>query len=314
MTHTTDAPVIVRSGWLVALFCLAGIGLPSSLYAAEIAILKSADMAAYNKAVEGFKAAMPDTVAVLEYDMQGDIARGRSLARKLRATDAALVLAVGLKAALAAKLELVDIPVIFCMVLDPARYDLTAPNMTGVLLEVPVELQLTTMRAVLPNLRQIGVAYDPEKTATVVEEARRLMKDLGLELVARPVRSEKEVPAAVRAMLPSIQALWLVPDSTVLTEDSLQFMLGLTLDHNIPVIGFSSEFVRSGALVSLSVSYRDVGHQAGLLAKKILTGQDFSSIAVVPPDKVRLALNLKTAQFLGITIPTDMVNRADEVY
>ena len=60
---------------------------------------------------------------VTEYDLQGDVARGQKLARKVRASDAAVVVAVGLKAALVAKLEIVDVPVIFCMVLDPARYD-----------------------------------------------------------------------------------------------------------------------------------------------------------------------------------------------
>jgi putative ABC transport system substrate-binding protein len=211
-------------------------------------------------------------------------------------------------------LEILDIPVIFCMVLDPATYDLKASNMTGVTLQIPLDRQFATLHSVLPHRKRIGVLYDPEKTAHLVDEAHRQAQALGLEIVARQVRSEKEVPAVLRALLPQIEALWLMPDSTVLTEDSLSFLLGTALDANVPVIGFSSELVRSGALVGLSVNSEDIGRQAGLLAKEILNGRALPSSAPVSPERLRLVLNLKTARFLGITIPPEVVSGADEVY
>jgi len=282
--------------------------------AAEVAILKSADLAAYNQAVAGFKATMPSSTTFIEYDMQGDIAKGQKLARKIRVSDAMLLLAVGVKAALVAKLEIVDIPVIFCMALDPAKHDLKAPNMTGIRLEIPIERQFTAIRSVLPSLNRIGVLYDPEKTGHLVDEARLITKSMGLELVVQQVNTEKEVPQALRALLSQVEALWLVPDSTVLTEDSLKFVLGTALDFNVPIIGFSSELVRSGALVGLSVSYEDVGWQAALLAKRILSDQVRPFPTTFPPKRLRLALNLKTAKFLGIVIPQEVVNDADELY
>ena len=296
------------------LFWLVLPGAPDRAGAAEVAILKSADIAAYTQAVDSFKASMPAPSTFVEYDLQGDIERGRKLARKIRASDATLVLAVGLKAALVAKLEIVDIPVIYCMVLDPAKSGLSAPNMTGIMLEIPIERQLSAMRSVLPRLKRIGVLYDPEKTANLVDVARRQARALGLEVVARQVRSEKEVPTILRALLPEIEALWLIPDSTVLTEESLSFLLATALDANVPVIGFSSALARSGALVGLSVQYEDVGLQAGRLAKKILLENYRPFSTPFPPDRVRLALNLKTARFLGITIPSEVVENADELY
>src|SRR5512132_2175918 len=153
----------------LALFCLAAFGAPDRAGAAEIAILKSADLAAYNQAVAGFKAAMPSSTTFIEYDMQGDVARGQKLARKIRASDATLLLAVGVKAALVAKLEIV------------------------------LHRQFSAMRSVLPSLKRIGVLYDPEKTGHLVEEARLLAKSMGLELIAKQVNTEKEVPPALRA-------------------------------------------------------------------------------------------------------------------
>lgn len=97
----------------------------------EITILKSSDLLAYNEAVEGFKSASPGTAIFTEYDLRGDLENGKQLARRIRASDASLVVAVGLKAALAAQLEILDIPILYMMILDPLKHHLTAANMTG---------------------------------------------------------------------------------------------------------------------------------------------------------------------------------------
>ena len=282
--------------------------------ALDITILKSSDIAAYNQAVGGFKAALPPGTTFTEYNMQGNVAEGRKQAQKIRASDTGLVLAVGLKAAQVAKIEITDVPVVFCMVLDPSKHGLRSPNMTGILLEVPIERQFATLRWALPGSKRLGVLYDPEKTGPMIEEARRRAKGLGLDLIARPVTSEKEVPAALRELMPQVDTLWLLPDSTVLTEDSLRFLLSTTLEATIPVIGFSPDLVKSGALIGLSVQYDDLGRQAASLAKSLVNNQGTTSLGLIQPDRLRLSLNLKTGKYLGITIPPDVVGRADELY
>ncbi len=296
------------------LFGLLGLGVSTPSFAHEIAILKSADIAAYNEAVAGFKATATASTTFSEYDLQGNIERGRKLARKVRASNAALVLAVGLKAALVAKLEILDAPVVFCMVLDPVKYDLTAPNMTGILLETPQDRLFRAIREALPLVKRIGVVYDPEKTARHVREGRKRAKAVGLKLVARRVRTQKDVPGTLRAILPSVDALWLLPDSTVLNEDSLNFLVSTATESEVPLIGFSSDLVRSGALLGLFVNYEDIGSQASLLARQILDGQFTVPHAPMPPERVRMALNLKMAKFLGIMIPPHVTSRADVLY
>lgn len=286
----------------------------SAAHAAEVVIFKSNDIAAYNQAIGSFKAALPPATTVTEYNLQGDLEQGRKFAKRVRASDALLVLAVGLKAALAAKLEIVDIPVVYCMVLDPDRYDLKAPNMLGVLLEVPLDRQLAVIHDFLPDARRFGVLYDPAKSGPAIAEARRQAKVRGFELNARPVSSEKDVPAATRALLPKVDALWLIPDSTVLNEDSLRFLLGAGLDLNVPIVGFSAEFVRSGALLGLSVSYPDTGRQAGQLAKRLLEGRLLPRGDTVAPDQIRLSLNQKTAKFLRLTIPEDILRQVEDLH
>ena len=282
--------------------------------ATEIIILKSSDIAAYNQAINGFKAALPSGTILSEFDLQGDLEKGRKLARKIRASDPALVFAVGLKAAKAAQLEIVDIPVVYSMVLDPAKYGLTTPNMTGILLEVPVERQLAMIRTLLPNLKHIGTLYDPTKTTSLIDEARRLLKPNGMELIPLQINNERDVPGGLRALLPSVDALWLVPDSTVLNDESLRFILNTALEERVPVIGFSREFARSGALLCLSVNYGDIGRQAGQLSRKLLDGQLSLPMKPWHPERIETSLNLKTAKFLGIEISRELEQKADELY
>ena len=107
--------------------------------AEKVAILKSANIAAYNQAIDAFKKNMPMRQSLVhEYNLEGEMEAGADIAQDILDSNVDLVLAVGLKATLVAKLEIREIPVIFCMVLNPKKFDLDAPNMRGVGLSVPL--------------------------------------------------------------------------------------------------------------------------------------------------------------------------------
>ena len=288
-------------------------GTPAS-QAAEIAILKSSSISAYDQAITGFKSTAPSGVSYPEYDMQGDLEQGRKLARKIRASEASLVVAVGLKAALAAKLEIVDIPIVYMMILDPSKHNLTASNMTGTLLEIPAERQFKILRAFLPDLRRLGMLSNPGGNSTKLKDTVAQAAAQSFQLQEFPVDSEKEVPQQLRSLLGATDALLLVPDSTVLTNDSIGFILETALARRVPVIGFSPEFTRLGALISLSVSYGEVGRETGMLAKRILDGDRKLPAKPIPIDRLKITVNLKTARFLGIEFPKDVNHLIDETY
>jgi putative ABC transport system substrate-binding protein len=301
---------VVGLVWLLGLCTLC----VSESAAMDIAILQSSDIAAYREAIAGLKATGPIGAIYTEYDAQGDLELGKKLARKLRASNASLVVAVGLKAALAAKAEIVDIPIVYMMILDPLKHQLTAANMTGTLLEVPVDRQLKIMRAFLPSLRQLGTLYDPTKTSSRVKNAVEHAASFNFQLKGLPVESDKDVPQQLRTLLSGVEALWLIPDSKVLTNESIGFILESALAHQIPVIGFSPEFTRLGALLSMSVNYGDVGRETGSLAKRILDGERPSPLNPVPNDRLKITVNLKTAKFLGITFSNELTSLIDETY
>jgi putative ABC transport system substrate-binding protein len=307
--HSTGR-VVLAMAWL-AVCSLSGMGVS---WGAEIAILKSSSISAYDQAITGLKSTAPSGTIYSEYDLQGDVQQGRKLARKIRASEASLVVAVGLKAALAAKLEIVDIPIVYMMILDPSKHNLNAPNMTGTLLEIPAERQFKILRAFLPNLRRLGMLSNsgsgPSKTKETIAQAAAN----SFQLQDFPVESEKEVPQQLRTLLSSTDGLLLIPDSTVLTNESIGFILETALARRVPVIGFSPEFTRLGALLSLSVSYGEVGRETGALAKRILEGDRKLPAKPIPIERLKITVNLKTARFLGIEFPKEVNHLIDETY
>jgi putative ABC transport system substrate-binding protein len=282
--------------------------------AMDIAILRSSDIPAYHEAVAGLKATGPIGAIYAEYDVQGDLELGKKLARKLRASNMSLVVAVGLKAALAAKVEIPDVPIVYMMIQDPLNHQLTAANMTGTLLSVPVDRQLKFIRAFLPTLHQLGILYDHANTSSWVKDAMQQAPISNFQLKALSVENEKEVPQQLRKLLSDVEALWLMPDSTVLTNESLRFILDSALAHHIPVIGFSPEFTRMGALLSISVNYGQVGRETGLLATRILDRELLLPLNPVPIERLKVTANLKTAKYLGMPFPKELLSFIDETY
>jgi putative ABC transport system substrate-binding protein len=288
---------------------------PAQSKTERVAILKSANIAPYNQAIEAFKNNLPIRPSLIhEYNLEGELEKGPDIAQDILDSKVDLVLAVGLKATLVAKFEIREIPVIFCMVLNPKRFDLDAPNLKGIALSIPFKEQLLPMQMVIPTVSRIGVLYDPEKSGHLVKKAEGQAKDLGLELIAQGVASQKELPTALRQMIPRIHALWLLPDTTVLTEDSFDFLIKETLEKHVPVAGFSSGLVRKGALVGTYINYDDVGEQAAVLAKDLLNGHSLNGKRIIAPRRFRKAINLNTAHFFGLSISPNVLKEFDKRY
>ena len=278
-----------------------------------IAIIKSHDIEPFHQALAGFLSACPGQVT--EYDLRGSRRGEAGIIERIRAARPKLILAVGSLAAQVAKEGVRDIPVVFVMVPNPHKYGLKGEKIAGISLDIPSEMQFAMYKSLLPTLKTIGVIYDPEKTGAIVTEARVAAEKLGLQLLASPVTSQKGVPAALRSVLGKIDALWMVPDDTVMTPESFKFFLLAAFENNLPFIAVSDIFVEAGALVSLSPDYTDVGRQACQIVTDFEGGRmSLAEVNILPPAKIQLAINLKTALKIGLTFPTEIIQSASKVY
>ncbi len=302
----------IRYWWLIV--CALLLSPISAVSAGEIAILKSSDLPYYEQAVLGFRAGLPSPMQVREYNIGGQFTQGREIGRALRASPPTLVFAVGLKAALAAKLEIFDTPVIFCMVLNPESHGLPTSNMTGIAVRTSAATQLTAIRSVMPDRRRIGVLYDEAQSGDFVRQAHRLAKQSGFELVPVAVRSQEDLAPAVRTLFPKIDALWLLQDQTVISESSIPFLVESTIDAKIALFTFSSTLVQQGALGALVVDPWAVGQQAARLARTQLDDPTKTLGALHEPEYPQLALNLNTAEYLGLRFAPDVVRVARHIF
>ena len=298
---------------LFATCCCAVSANPRSL-AADITILKASGALYYAQAVQGFKKSMPPDVHLTEYTLPESATDARELGQSIRADRPNLVLAVGLKAALIAKTEIPDVPIVFCLVLRPDLHGLPAPNMTGLSMQVSPKVQLEQIKRLTPRVRRIGVLHADKGEGSTLESAEHHAKALGLQLIALAVAEQEQVVDALHALLPQIDLLWLLPDRKIVTETLLPIILNSALDARIPIFGFSSTMVQRGALGALVVDPIEAGEQAGRIARALLHNPASRGNQIIQPAHPRLMLNLNTAAFLGLTPPPDVVHMASRIF
>jgi len=281
--------------------------------AGDIAVIRSRDLEPYNQAFAGFSEACSSQIN--QFTLGGNKTSQQRMAQEIGETKPRLVLAIGLVAAKLAKEYLKDIRTLYIMVSNPKKYDLVGNNIAGITLNIPVDAQFKAYKTLVPGLKTIGVIYDANNSGELIREANAVAKKLAVELVAVSVQSQKEVPEALRGMLGKVDAVWMVPDETVVTTDSFKYFLLTTLENGVPFFAASDIFVEAGALAALTPDYTDVGRQGCQLAMGLTDGQvNVAEAGARPPRRVNLSLNLKTARKIGLAIPTSVIESAKLVY
>ena len=227
---------------------------------------------------------------------------GQKTVYKIRNEKPDIILTIGVLATTIAKEEIKDIPIVFCMVINHERFQLSGLNITGIATEISVEEQLKGFQTILYPLKNIGVIYDPSKTGNLIANAEKKAEDIGVNLVKYEINSSEEVPEAIEGLTGRIDALWLLPDSTVITKKSFDLIKSTAFEKKIPLLCTSDVFVKEGALAAVFSDYKFVGRQASQLTREILERPSPGSLGIVNPDSFKLAVNTDTAEKLGIEL------------
>jgi putative ABC transport system substrate-binding protein len=130
-----------------------------------------------------------------------------------------------------------------------------------------------------------------------------------MKVVAEPAASAAQFPDALQQVLPKAQALWLLSDATIVTQDTFRLMLEAAMSRKLPLLTFSDELVRQGALFALAPDFEGAGIEAARLALEIARGRKPSDLPPAQP-RWNLVVNLTTARALGITVPSDVLKSA----
>ena len=286
---------------VILFVCILFIGIDvSNASETEIAVIKSQDLPIYQQAYDGFKKVY--TGKAREFDLKGNPDESDEVVITIKENPPDMILAIGLLAARVAKENFPQTPVIFCMVYDPLRLSLSGDNISGISLETQPSDTFQRIRDFFPQAKWVGVLYDPKKTGKMVSQAIGTAQKFGFSLIPEEVNSAKLLPDALRAIQNKIDLLWMIPDSTVVTAESIDFIFMTALQSNIPVISFSEDMVRKGAIIAITPDYRAVGEQAGHMAIEALKGKKTGKIPVSSASKIRTLVNPGIAKKIGIGI------------
>jgi putative ABC transport system substrate-binding protein len=242
----------------------------------------------------------------------------RGLADELVRLEVDIIVASQTPAVTAARQATTEIPIVMAPAGDPVGMGLISSlarpggNITG-LSSTTAELGAKTLELihdVLPSTRHVAVlanAVDPfsRPFSELIEDGGRT---LGIAIQTIKVRSVEEFDAAFAAMDKERA-------DAVIVQPSLprKPALDLALKHRLPAIGATPSLPREGGLMSYSGAQNDTYRRAAFYIDRILKGAKPADLPVEQPTRYELIVNLKTAKALGITIPTTVLARADEV-
>ncbi len=318
---------MVRSAGIVVAFALGVLVAPAEAEQAKrvyrIGALNRA-YAANSPMVEGLKAGL-NAIGLHEgrdviFDIRftdGNLEVMPAVAAELVNARVDLIFATGEPAALAAKAATQQIPIVFTAVGDPVAVGLVSKiarpggNLTGVasLFTDLAPKRLEVLKALVPSLRRVWAIYYVGDSAAVAaaRKAREAAPSLQLEFLDRPVRTPQDLARALKAVRPGDGIL--APNGATLNiAGELRALL-----ERVPIVWPSAFWIPYGALVSYGSDYYAEAFQAARLVAKILRGARPQDLPVEGANRIELAINLKTAKSLGLTIPHEILLRADRV-
>jgi putative ABC transport system substrate-binding protein len=251
-----------------------------------------------------------------------DAERARAVAKELIGRAPDLILASGTVATAASHQATAAIPIVFTVVSEPVQQGLVeslarpAGNITGFSNLEPslggkwVEL----LKTIAPNVTGVLVMFNLQTApATLVRShsADAAAEKLAIELIRTPVRKRADIEAAIRMLRSPAHGLIILPDTFL--NDHRQMILDLAAQHGIPTMCPFRYLAAEGGLISYGIDLADTFRQAASYVDRILRGDKPADLPVQQPTKFELAINLKTAKALGLSVPPTLLALADEV-
>jgi putative ABC transport system substrate-binding protein len=280
---------------------------------------------------KGFEKALADAgfkdgvnVTYDRQNAQGDMANAQTIAQKFLDAKVDMVHSIATPTSQAIVKVIKNIPVIFSSVTDPVDAGLvpkTSPsgtksgtNVTGVSDRWPVALQFERYTKFVPKAKKWGTIYNAGDANSMVhiKEMREAAKKLGVELIEATISTSAETMQAAQSLAgKGVQAINITSDNTAVS--AFEAIVKICNEKKIPLFAGDVDSVPRGAIAAYGLDYFLIGESAGNKAVQVLKGKKPGDIPWGPAEKFSLVISEKAAKTQGVTVPPDLLKKADKV-
>lgn len=288
----------------------------------KVGIVQIVQHPALDDANRGFvdalgKRGLSDAVEIDQQNAQGDQSNLRSIANRFVSGKYALIGAISTPAAQAMANATNEIPIICTAVTNYETARLmnseAAPeaNVTGTSDRGPTDKEVALIREIQPDAKTIGIIYNSSEINSVIQakNLKDICAPLGISVKEATVNSINDIQQVAESFVGEVDAIYVPTDNVV--ASSIPTLMAVANANRIPVYGAEVGHVENGVLASESISYYDIGYQAGNMAADILEGKKtVKDLPVEAASQSTLYINKGEAELLGISIPQSVLDRA----
>ena len=252
---------------------------------------------------------------------EGRSERSAEIASEFVGLKVDVIATVGTPQVLAAKQATASVPIVSAAMGDPVGTGLVpnlarpGGNVTGLSAQAPdlSGKRLELLREAVPGLQRLGLMGNVGNPLVILElrELETAGRALGLDVVTAELRRAEDIAPAIDALKERAGALYIAQD--LLTVTNRHRINILALGARLPVMHASRENIDTGGLLSYGPNYFVLFRRAADYVDKILRGTKPSELPIEQPTTFELVVNATTAKPLGLTIPPNLLARADEV-
>ena len=255
-------------------------------------------------------------------DSKGDLKAVETAARVFEKDRVNLIFVVTTSAVTPVKQVTSQIPIVFAVGSDPVAsgfvqsFAKPGGRLTGVQYST-LDLtgkRLEILKEMLPKLSRIVTVYNPDNRIAVeaVALARQAAKQLGIRLIERRAATLEELRQQVGALSAKEADAYFYTSDAMVTSHA-QLVIDAASSKKLPTMFSEQSPVVMGGLASYGQNFHEVGRLSAKYVQKIMTGAQPHDLRVEIVDKFELIINLKTAKIIGVTIPPNVLARADKV-
>ena len=257
-----------------------------------------------------------ETVIIDYKNGQQDPNTLKTICQSFTAEGCDLIIAIATPAAQSALGETTEIPIIFSAVTDPVEaqmvdsMDVPGGNVSGTSDAVSAVKIMDLALEITPDVKTVGTVYTASEanSLSVITELKKYAEEHDLKVIEKTVMNTSEIQQAAQSLVGKVDMVFTPIDNGVAT--AMGGIVEVLNKAGIPFYVGADTMVADGGLATDGVNYVALGKETGKMAAAVLNGADTADMPVRVMDETQIYVNLQTAKEIGVTIPQEVLDRA----